>query len=374
MLEQGVYKNYKELCKAMNWSTTGGNTKTKYLKELDSLCKWHKEGNKIVIDEIYSKPKEIIDNRGNNGSNPKYLFAVLPLLDEYILKMSEGKEGQTITTSINGIINYIFNVNEIKIMSTIEYFKKTVPNEVIPKSLLSFWCKQIKNDIKSLLYGVISKSTIKLLQGEKYKDYTVVADTLNIVTTGEDRYHYHNNKSLVEKYIEHKELYAHTYGVMDDNMFNATNEQWKQCNMIFLSMPSIRFMLDKTLVNELDNEEVYLDYIQVQYTITKNTGIEKMDERDKKVALYSLKTLVYEKIGNDIQKIKLEDEYPQRYELGFKISLATKILDYVFLNISPETKNLVEELYKTIDELKKENSALKAENQMLKNKLQNQQN
>ena len=119
---------------------------------------------------------------------------------------------------------------------------------------------------------------------------------------------------------------------------------------------------------------MYLDYIQVQYTITKNTGIEEMDERDKKVALYSLKTLVYEKIGNDIQKIKIEDEYPQGYELGFKISLATKILDYVFLNISPEAKNLVEELYKTIDELKKENSALKAENQMLKNKLQNQQN
>ena len=374
MLEQRVYKNYKELCKAMNWKVTSSDSKNKQFKELTSICKWHKEGNKIVIDEIYSKPKAIIDNRGNNGSNPKYLFSVLPLLDEYILKMSEGKEGQTITTSINGIINYIFNVNEIKIMSTIEYFKKTVPNEVIPKSLLNFWCKQIKNDIKSLLYGVINKSTIKLLQGEKYKDYTVVADTLNIVTTGEDRYHYHNNKSLVEKYTEHKELYAHTYGVMDDNMFNATNEQWKQCNMIFLSIPSIRLMLDKTLVNELDNEEVYLDYIQVQYTITKNTGIEEMDERDKKVALYSLKTLVYEKIGNDIQKIKIEDEYPQRYELGFKISLATKILDYVFLNISPETKNLVEELYKTIDELKKENSALKAENQMLKNKLQNQQN
>ena len=63
MLEQRDYKNYKELCKAMNWSITGGDTKVKHLKELDSLCKWHKEGNKIVIDEIYSEPKEIIDNR-----------------------------------------------------------------------------------------------------------------------------------------------------------------------------------------------------------------------------------------------------------------------------------------------------------------------
>ena len=55
MLEQGVYKSYKELCKAINWSITGGDTKTKYLKELDSLCKWHKEGNKIVIEEFSTK-------------------------------------------------------------------------------------------------------------------------------------------------------------------------------------------------------------------------------------------------------------------------------------------------------------------------------
>ena len=40
----GVSPEGKELCKAMNWSTTGGNTKIKHLKELDSLCKWHKEG------------------------------------------------------------------------------------------------------------------------------------------------------------------------------------------------------------------------------------------------------------------------------------------------------------------------------------------
>ena len=58
MLEQRVYKNYRELCKAMNWKVTSSDSKNKQFKELDSLCKWHKEGNKIIIDEIYSEPKE----------------------------------------------------------------------------------------------------------------------------------------------------------------------------------------------------------------------------------------------------------------------------------------------------------------------------
>ena len=55
MLEQGVYKNYKELCKAMNWKMTSSDSKTRQFKELTSICKWHKEGNKIIIDEIYSE-------------------------------------------------------------------------------------------------------------------------------------------------------------------------------------------------------------------------------------------------------------------------------------------------------------------------------
>ena len=47
LLEQRVYKNYKQLCKAMNWKVTSSDSKNKQFKELTSICKWHKEGNKI---------------------------------------------------------------------------------------------------------------------------------------------------------------------------------------------------------------------------------------------------------------------------------------------------------------------------------------
>lgn len=64
MLEVKEYKNWKEVCKVLKWNgNAGGNTKKKYLKELDSLCKWYKQGNKIIIEEIYSEQKEIVDNR-----------------------------------------------------------------------------------------------------------------------------------------------------------------------------------------------------------------------------------------------------------------------------------------------------------------------
>ena len=56
MLEQKTYKNYKELCGAMEWEPVGGNAKKKQLKELNNLCNYHKEGHKFIIDEVFENP------------------------------------------------------------------------------------------------------------------------------------------------------------------------------------------------------------------------------------------------------------------------------------------------------------------------------
>ena len=63
MLEVKTYKNWKELCSAMNWKPTGGTYKKARLKQLESLCRYHKEGNKIIVDEIFLQPKTNTDNR-----------------------------------------------------------------------------------------------------------------------------------------------------------------------------------------------------------------------------------------------------------------------------------------------------------------------
>ena len=72
MLEVKTYKNWKEVCVAMNWKEVRGNTKKKYLKELNSLCEYIKEGNKYIITNIYNKPKEIEDKRKNRESTLDY--------------------------------------------------------------------------------------------------------------------------------------------------------------------------------------------------------------------------------------------------------------------------------------------------------------
>ena len=63
MLEVGEYKNYKAICEAMGWKPVGGDTKVKHLKELESICKYHKDGYKFIIEEIYETPLPIVDKR-----------------------------------------------------------------------------------------------------------------------------------------------------------------------------------------------------------------------------------------------------------------------------------------------------------------------
>ena len=61
-----ILKNYKELCEVMNWKVQSGTSKMAQFKELDRICKWHKEGNKIVIDEIFINTKKKVDGRGKS--------------------------------------------------------------------------------------------------------------------------------------------------------------------------------------------------------------------------------------------------------------------------------------------------------------------
>ena len=69
MLERKIYKNWRELCESVGWKTTGGTYKQSRVKDLNDVCDWHKDGNKIVIDEIFGELSEETDKRKNNGGN-----------------------------------------------------------------------------------------------------------------------------------------------------------------------------------------------------------------------------------------------------------------------------------------------------------------
>ena len=86
-LKEGqTIKNYKELCSILGIKICSGNSKIKQLKELDHYIKYSKQGNKYIIEEIYSNP---------------------------IISIKELKQGKYIKQLSNIIIEYLYNSKEL---------------------------------------------------------------------------------------------------------------------------------------------------------------------------------------------------------------------------------------------------------------------
>lgn len=94
-------KNYKELCKLLEINEVTSDSKKAQLKELERYCKYHKEGQKFIIDEIYDEPKEKIDNRGGNNKVfsddiEKLILHLLSTSKDECVNISRGKLYKTL--------------------------------------------------------------------------------------------------------------------------------------------------------------------------------------------------------------------------------------------------------------------------------------
>lgn len=148
-----VFKSYRALCENMNWESSGGNTKRANIKKLNAICTYHKQGNSIIIDEVFDTPlplpSPIKDGRGGKQpsiANEGIQLAILYLLsearciiscddkvisDKCEIVISKGKL-MWITGMVNGAFShYMYNQDEIKDIDSglvAEYFDKTMKN------------------------------------------------------------------------------------------------------------------------------------------------------------------------------------------------------------------------------------------------------
>lgn len=88
-LELKTYKNYKELCNTLNLKVVSGKSKQLQLIELERYCEYHKEGQKIIIDKVYKKPKEKMKSKTNSGiiariKQGEYSKEMFPLVKNFV--------------------------------------------------------------------------------------------------------------------------------------------------------------------------------------------------------------------------------------------------------------------------------------------------
>lgn len=106
-LKKRTYKNYRELCLAMDWKVKSGNSKKAQMKELSRYCVYHKEGNSFVIDEVFaeSEIKECEDIRNKYN---KYIEKLII----HELSKRPNKEKRTINIARNTLYKQLYMVNK----------------------------------------------------------------------------------------------------------------------------------------------------------------------------------------------------------------------------------------------------------------------
>ena len=194
LLEVGIYKNYKELCKALNWKVTGGTAKKAQLRTLDTLCKWHKEGNKIVVTEIYTEPKEKIDNRVNNGGNSTSKYNVDDNLIE--LLRDNKKDCLTLVELMEGL-----GITKTKC-------KKELLEIIENESYKALIAKDVENDLYSKGKSIIETALNRLQKKNIINswDYTYCASGKEC-TNEEKTLIEQTEQEILEKYYDNKPKY-----------------------------------------------------------------------------------------------------------------------------------------------------------------------
>lgn len=158
-LETGkVFKNYKELCTFMDWSVKGGNGKISDLKKLDTICKWHKDGNKIIIDEVHKKAKEKED--GRNKRSADYMPNIENvILGELVSKQNKDRVliGKSALLKECSLINDNFTVGKNRIKKTSIY---TQTDLRIVDEYFDLSYRSLINDVDKALKNLVRKSLI----------------------------------------------------------------------------------------------------------------------------------------------------------------------------------------------------------------------
>ena len=82
-MEKGqIFKNYKELCEYMGEKPAEGNTKKSQLRRWGSLFSWHKNGHKIIIDEVYEDAE---DYNPYDSHRDERVQLYMPYVREHVL-------------------------------------------------------------------------------------------------------------------------------------------------------------------------------------------------------------------------------------------------------------------------------------------------
>lgn len=354
LLEVGqVFKNYKDLCLHLGEEIKDGNSKKSQIRNWDCYFKTHKEGNKIIIDEIYDTSKQNKHHRG--GANNVIFGDIIELLILDLLTKEDNNVliiGRTKLMNMIGMTNVNYKIGRNIIPKLSDYISSDIKvvqdfyktNDSNFKSAIESSLKRLKNK------RLIDYSTVtKIKEKDSYKFRLATEDELlsilvvekRVLTTldyrkiedvrkSSDWYKFKNKCRELIQSITDIDYYFSAYKIIVDTAF-AENEK----------INIITSILNQTNIDESKNElnSIIMDNINKnamkRHENADNSKLEEYKEirKDKNYVeeinkLSNLLININMKI-NIIDLLKTDDIYSDENEPLESYKLTDDMIEYI---------------------------------------------
>ena len=292
-----TFKNYKELCAYLGEEPTTANSKKAQIKEWERYFSFRKEGQKIIITEVFDTPKDKVDNRGgNNNKNVK------PFMD-YIMSEFNADEylNQYFTISNwSTLILHLLSkdVCDMTYRDDDTVFEYCGQHNILDPKLFREYVGTVKCVTKNLITtafrGLQKQGHLKYTEGYKFRyqgekyDKMIATDELNdyIDQMEHEICETLNNEFFCNKKIKGKQLIYILQHSKDKEKLQLYNEMRMQCmndsNDVLCALNDAIWYEDADSRDFIDGEDKRLLNYYKAYQITDfNTGYPKSNNRQE---------------------------------------------------------------------------------------------
>ena len=167
-----IFKNRKQMCKYLNQEYISNKTaSTPQLKEWQRYIEWEKEGQKIIITDIYPTPLDKTDGRVANGTQKYQKF-----IEDILLSYMASEMNKTNSTNENNDYQFLFTLNGIALICKMindKYVRKDIYKVLEGEGYTPFNIKDFfaRTELK---FSLIINNALKNMEKRKLINYDKV--------------------------------------------------------------------------------------------------------------------------------------------------------------------------------------------------------
>ncbi|MBU9714450.1 hypothetical protein [Evansella tamaricis] len=331
-LKKGQYfKNYKELCLELDIEIKKNtNSKNAQLKELSRYCRYHTEGHKFIIDEVYNNPKPKEDNRGKQGV---FTHLMQTLIMDYLVEQNK----QTVYVTRNHLLHHIRMMNK-----NYTYCSENVPQlskmKKIEEKIIYDFFNTTNSNFKSAFMSVLANLRNRSLI--MYEKVTSICqkDNIHRPATEDEKESIQRCEKEVLNELGYKEM-SHV------RISSKWNEFKKRMSQLLLFNYDIRFyyISYKITVNRDYISDEYEDTLNLTLSELKREGLKNELNRIVMERLIANSKLRKKRASNPTQSTKMD-----KYRLQFSYEddnekLVNLLIDYTADDITDEINRIAAE-------------------------------